>query len=245
MKKVMDSKRKAIIKKQLSEEYYGKEAKDYNSIRSATPGRKQIVNIKNKIFTKLLNKAKGKKILDVACGTGRFLHLYGDREIHGIDISSDQLKEARKLNLAKKLTVADAENIPYPDNFFDVVITSQFIEHIPQYEQVIKEMVRVTKPKGSLIIDFPNKHSLTYLPTKFRILKGKLRHLNLFTKKQIINLSKKNNLQIKDYENTVIITPNIFPGFFQSIVSKINSFFIKKLPQYGYLHYVRFQKREK
>ena len=104
-------------------------------------------------------------------------------------------------------------------------------------------MVRVCKKGGSIIIDFPNKKSLTFLPTKARIKSGKLRHLNLFTINQIKKLSKKFNLDLKDYENTVIITPNIFPKFFLPVIKKINKKLIKKIPEFGYLHMARFVKK--
>jgi len=231
------------IKEQLAQQYFGKETKEYDFARSSTPRGKYIVEIKQKIMKKFLEKSKGKNILDVACGTGRFFHLYGNRKIYGIDISKDQLDEAKRKNPKAILKVADAEKLPFKDGFFDVVITSQFIEHIPQYKKVIKEMKRVCKPGGNLIIDFPNKLSLTYIPTKIRILTGKLRHLNLFTKNQIKQLAKELNLKIRDYENTVIITPNIFPSFMLPVIRKLNSVLIKICPQFGYLHFVRFEKK--
>ena len=234
---------KKQVKEQLAKQYFGKEAKQYDYVRSSSAGKKYIVERKKQIMSKFLKKAGGKNILDVACGTGRFFSVYGKRKIYGVDISSDMLNQCRKTNKKAILKVCDATKIPYPDNKFDVVITSQFIEHIPQYKQVIKEMVRVTKSGGSVIIDFPNKISLTYLPTKMRIVMGKLRHLNLFTKSDIKKLAKENNLIIKDIENTVIITPNIFPDFLVPLIKKVNSLLLKIIPGLGYLHFVRFVKK--
>ena len=236
-------KNKAQIKKELAAQYYGKEAKNYDKDRSEDLRKGYIVERKEDIFRKLLKNAKGKKILDVACGTGRFFRIYGKREIHGIDISEDQLEEAKRLPMKPTLKKCDATKICYPDNTFDVVITSQFIEHIPQYKDVIKEMVRVCKNGGSLIIDFPNKKSLTYLPTKIRILKGKLRHLNLFTVNDLRKIAKQFNLEMKDYENTVVITPNIFPKALLPTVKGLNKYLIKAVPGLGYLHLVRFVKK--
>ena len=67
-------KSKKQIKNELASQYFGKEAKNYNKDRSADPRKKYIVKRKEEIFTKLLKKAGGKNILDVACGTGRFFH---------------------------------------------------------------------------------------------------------------------------------------------------------------------------
>jgi len=231
------------IKKQLAEQYFGRETEEYDSARSSTPARKYIVQKKAEIMAKLLGESKGRNILDVACGTGRFFYLYENRQIFGCDISKDQLREAKKKSPDATLIVADAEKLPYPDNKFDIVITSQFIEHIPQYKNILKEMARVCKPGGSIIADFPNKHSLTYLPTKARIFTGKLRHLNLFTKEQIKNLADELNLEIKNIENTVVISPNLFPAFCLPGINRINEQLIKKFPNLGYLYFIRFVKK--
>lgn len=236
-------KNKDLVKQELAKRYFGEVSTKYDYVRSNNQGRKYVVERKEKIMKKLLEKSQGKNILDVACGTGRFFHLYGKRKIYGIDISEDQLKEAKKKDRKAILKKCDAENISYPDNKFDVVITSQFIEHIPQYENVIKEMVRVCKKGGSLIIDFPNKHSLTYFPTKTRLLFGKIPYLNLFSKKQIENLARKFNLEIKEWEHTVIITPYIFPNALIPFIRKIDKSLLKLISKFGYLHYVRFVKK--
>lgn len=237
-------KNKEKIKKELSEAYFGKESKGYDHNRSKDLRRKYILERKVKIITKFLKNCPQKNILDIACGTGRFFYLYGKRKIYGIDISKDQLAEAKKKNSKAILKICDAENICYPDDYFDVIITSQFIEHIPQYHNVLKEMVRVCKPGGILIIDFPNKYSLTYFPTKIRIFFKRLRWLNLFNKKEIERIAKDLNLEIVDVDYTVIITPHIFPDSWTPLIRKINDFLYKFFSKFGYLHYVKFRKKE-
>ena len=236
-------KNKNTIKQELSKAYFGKESKNYDYKRSKNKKSRYILERKTNIIKKFLKIEKGQNILDVACGTGRFFYLYGSRKIYGIDLSKDQLAEARKKDKKAILKICDAEKICYPDNKFDVVITSQFIEHIPQYNQVIKEMVRVCKKGGVLIIDFPNKHSLTYLPTKIRLLLGKLRWLNLFSKKDIQKIAKDFNLEIIGWDYTVIITPHIFPDFLTPLIKRIDWLLYKFFKRFGYLHYVKFRKK--
>lgn len=233
------------IKEELSKQYFGKEAEQYDFVRHKDPRRMLVVNIQAKITKKLLKKAGGKNILDVACGTGRFFPLYAPREIYGIDVSSEMLKQAakRKKVKIKKLQVADAEHLPFKDQTFDVVNTSQFIMHTPYYRKIIKEMTRVTKIGGSLIIDFPNKYSLSNPFTKHRIRTGVYRHYNLFTKKQIYQIAKENNLEIKDIYGTTIFTPMMFPKKMVGFSKSFNSFLIKILPQFSYVFYVRFVKK--
>ncbi|MEM3405616.1 MAG: class I SAM-dependent methyltransferase [Candidatus Pacearchaeota archaeon] len=237
----MKSKKK--IKEELANQYFGKEAEEYDYVREKDPRRKAVIEIQKEITSSFLKDTGKKNILDVACGTGRFFGLYTPREIYGIDISPDMLKQARKKKGVKKIVIADAEKIPFPNNMFDVVITSQFIMHTPFYMKVIKEMVRVAKKGGSIIIDFPNKYSLSYLSTKIRLLKGKLRYYNLFTKKQILKIAKDNNLEIKQIRGTVIFSPMFLPKSFTKLSIKLNSFLLKLFPELSYVYYVHFIKK--
>jgi len=236
-------KTKEQIKKELANQYYGEEAEEYDTNRSEDPRRQAVIDIQKKITLDFLKNAGGKNILDVACGTGRFFELYGDRKIYGIDISSEMLKQAAKRRGVKKVLVADAEHIPFKDNTFDVVSTSQFIMHTPFYTNVIKEMTRVSKKGGSIIIDFPNKFSLSYFFTKRRIASGTFRHYNLFKMSEIEALAKQNNLLMKEIRHTVVFTPMMFPKSWTSFSMKLNKILIKILPFFTYVRYVRFIKQ--
>lgn len=103
---------------------------------------------------------KNPKLLDVACGTGLFLKEIKDNyskvNVTGLDLSPWYLKKARE-NLASYAGVdfveANAENIPFKDNHFDIV-TSVFLFHeLPEKVRalVAAEMSRVLKPGGLLI----------------------------------------------------------------------------------------------
>jgi ubiquinone/menaquinone biosynthesis C-methylase UbiE len=56
-----------------------------------------------------------------------------------------------------ELKKGSATKIPYPDNYFDLVVSSEVIEHVPNTKKALKEMIRVTKPGGNLIIIDKNK----------------------------------------------------------------------------------------
>ena len=105
---------------------------------------------------------KGKKVLDAACGTGygsAILSKYA-QEVCGIDISIDAVKYAsdnyNKENLNFK--VADIENLPFEDNYFDVVVSFETIEHVNAEKQkkFLSEIKRVLKEDGILVISTPN-----------------------------------------------------------------------------------------
>ena len=224
----------------LDKYYTGKEAELYDykrerkDIRRFAEVKKQIENTRE-----LLKNLPETNILDVACGTGRYFKLYGKRKIYGIDISKDMLELAKKADKKAILKVSDADNIPYPDKTFDVVITSQFIQHAPYYLNVLKEMKRVCKKNGYIIVDFPNKYSLSYA---FRKVKGFLgfakRSYNFFTMREIEKLAEKLNLEIVEVRKTIIITPVLFPKSMVKISSKLNNFLITLFPGLTYKNYV-------
>ncbi|MFH1248900.1 MAG: methyltransferase domain-containing protein [archaeon] len=229
------------IKGRLSKVYSGKEAENYERDRTKTSQLNLIYCREREIIGNLVEKERG-KFLDVACGTGRFFDLYNG-EVYGIDSSRDMIIQAEQKKIALKLKVCDAEKITFPDNTFDVSLSTRFIQHIPQYENVIREMVRVTKPNGKIIIDFPNKNSLSYLPTQIRIKTGKAVYYNFFTLKDIERIAKKFNLGIEKTEYSFVISPRVFPAFLFVIPIMINKIGFL-LNRFGYVRYAKFIKRK-
>lgn len=241
----MAHKSKEEVKKKLAEHYHGKEADIYDKERLQDIRTRDIFDRDMEIIKKFLSNSKKGKLLDVACGTGRAFPFYIGREIYGVDISKDMLEQAEKLKIKtkiKELKVCDAEKLPYKNETFSVSIASRFICHTPNYRNVIKEMTRVTKKGGSIIIEFPNKYSISYLPTKLRLLTGKLRNYNLFSSKDIKKIAQENNLKIAEKEAKVFITPKAFPKRFHEKVRRLNKGLVKLFPGLSYPHYVRFVK---
>jgi demethylmenaquinone methyltransferase/2-methoxy-6-polyprenyl-1,4-benzoquinol methylase len=106
----------------------------------------------------LTNAKEGSKILDVGTGTGKQAFAFAKRgyNVVGIDLSEDMLNVANKKNKYGnvKFEVADATDIPFEDNCFDVSSVSFALHDMPLTirEKVLKEMVRVTKPRGIIVI---------------------------------------------------------------------------------------------
>ncbi|MBI4180313.1 MAG: methyltransferase domain-containing protein [Chloroflexi bacterium] len=100
----------------------------------------------------------GSKILDVATGTGKQAFAFARRgyDVVGVDLSEAMLSIATKKNKYGnlKLKVADATNLPFEPNSFDVVCVSFALHEMPLTVRgkVLREMVRVTKSKGTIVI---------------------------------------------------------------------------------------------
>jgi len=130
---------------------------------------------------------KNKTVLDVACGSGygSFILSKYAKTIVGVDMSQDALKYAKKNYSAKNLRFyqMDAKKLGYPDNFFDIVISFETIEHVRKYDLFLKEIKRVLKVGGTVIMSTPN--------FGFPLPKNKF-HISNFTKDEFISLFSKN-----------------------------------------------------
>ena len=108
------------------------------------------------------------KILDVACGTGRFVQdlFKTKKEIkyYGLDSSKKMLKKLKDKTNDKSINLycQDASKIPFKDKTFDITYSFHLLWHLEKQDQIkiIKEMIRVTKDGGIIIIDAYNKNFL-------------------------------------------------------------------------------------
>lgn len=112
-------------------------------------------------WIKKLNLKKREKALDVGCGGGVFLarlvQEYGIKG-WGIDASEKSIIRAKKNSLAKlNLQTASAIKLPFKNNYFDVVLSFDVLEHIKEQKKAVLEMIRVLKPGGRLLIYTINK----------------------------------------------------------------------------------------
>jgi 2-polyprenyl-6-hydroxyphenyl methylase/3-demethylubiquinone-9 3-methyltransferase len=110
---------------------------------------------------------KNAKILDVACGAG-FLSNALAKSAHvvtGVDLSAQSLAVAKKYDTTHSVQYLemDAHQLKFPDASFDVVCAMDFLEHISDRDQIIKELGRVLKPGGLFFFHTFNRNFLTWL----------------------------------------------------------------------------------
>ena len=99
------------------------------------------------------------RILDVACGDGATLSRVAADEKHGVDINAENVRAARKLGI--KAVERDVEKgLPFPDGYFDIVITEVLIQHLYAPESLLREIDRVLKPGGVYIGSMTNNYHL-------------------------------------------------------------------------------------
>lgn len=103
---------------------------------------------------------KVNRLLDVGCGDGEKSHLIKQlglvEEVYCVDIDENLLLKARKRNLLVYKVDLNKDKLPFPDEFFDVTICLDVVEHIINLDNLFTEIWRVLKPKGVLVISTPN-----------------------------------------------------------------------------------------
>ncbi len=124
----------------------------------------QSFNIEKEILKKnmnLLDFTGCKTALDVGCGTGAAVRLLaginGQGTIVGVDRENKYLDYARKkiqdLNIENvSFLNCDCYNMPFEDNHFDICFSRLLFQHLVNPEAAIRELIRVTKPKGKIAI---------------------------------------------------------------------------------------------
>jgi phosphatidylethanolamine/phosphatidyl-N-methylethanolamine N-methyltransferase len=123
---------------------------DHTFGRVATEGRRQAVHV--------INRRHG-RVLEVGVGTGLSLPAYDKHlEIVGIDLSPEMLDKARErvagegLDNVTGLHEMDAGDLTFPDASFDTTVAMYVMTVVPDPEKVMRELSRVTKPGGEVIL---------------------------------------------------------------------------------------------
>ena len=162
----------------------------------------------------LLKQTREKNVLEVGVGTGKNLPYYPVvKNCVGIDLSEGMLKHAKKLAVKKnvKLVQADAQNLPFRDGYFDMVIATYVFCSVPNPVQGLNEIKRVLKPNGELLM---LEHVLPERP----LLRKLFNKLNPFVlKRKGVNINRETAANIKktgfDLVNDVNLLFSIFKFF--------------------------------
>ncbi|MFA8343006.1 MAG: class I SAM-dependent methyltransferase [Rhodothermaceae bacterium] len=105
-------------------------------------------------------------VLDVGCGSAWVAKelLPKDKKVISLDLSFENVKKALDLYPSKKHSglISDSFNLAIADNSIDLIIASEIIEHVVDPGSFVKELMRVLKPDGTLIITTPYKELLQY-----------------------------------------------------------------------------------
>ena len=101
---------------------------------------------------------KNKTILDLGCGYGwhcKYAAENGAKQILGIDLSENMIREAKKKNNDPKIKyeVCGLDNFSYPKNTFDCVVSNLVLHYINDLDEIYKKVYRTLKPGGTFIFN--------------------------------------------------------------------------------------------
>jgi ubiquinone/menaquinone biosynthesis C-methylase UbiE len=165
--------------------YYDNFGRIYDTQRSSP----YFTIIKEIELSILLPHVRGKKVLEIGCGTGLIL-----QEVHkiaheawGIDISEGMLSEAKLKGL--KVKHDNATGINFPNSSFDIIYSFKVLPHVLEVEKVIEETHRLLKKDGMCILEFYNPFSIKYITNFFTNYKRNvyIRYDNLSRIKRLLN----------------------------------------------------------
>jgi ubiquinone/menaquinone biosynthesis C-methylase UbiE len=170
-----------------------------------------------KMLYSFFDDLKEQMVIEVGCGVGGFLVNISKRcnQVVGLDVSLKAVHMAK--DLAKRfgfygkvhLVVGDAQFLPFKGDVGDIVVCSETLEHVPDYERAFDELVRITKSLGYLCLTVPNFLSTALFENLILLLKGQPNYVksqvcvekehifHVFKLKKLLNRQKLKIVQFK------------------------------------------------
>lgn len=160
------------------------------------------------------------RLLDIGCNFGFFLRVCEPYfETYGIDISRYAVDQARYYALRSKILLHDVERgLPFKEGTFDVVVMFDVLEHFKKYEDVLKEVHRVLRPSGCILLTTPNRWSLdSFFFGKDYWFKRDNTHVVLFSKDSLRRNLLKAGFRVKKIRTITFL--HFFPLDFLKTIS--------------------------
>ena len=148
------------------------------------------------------------KALEIGCGNGTGTKLikkyFSAQNITGVDLDEKMIEIAQKRNKDTTITfkVMDASKLDFPDQQFDAVFDFGIIHHIPNWKDCIKELKRVLKTNGELILEDLSIESFSKDIGKLWRLLSDHPYQYMYTRKQFIDFLNENGFEIKHYKES-------------------------------------------
>jgi len=149
---------------QYAKDYY----KRYKNFNYSRLGNFIIGGMKEFLDTKKDRKAN--LIVDVGCGIGRLADRFQQcsKTVVGLDISSDAIEMASRNNNNIYFIIGNALKLPIRDNICDICLCIHVIEHLKDFDLLLREIYRITAQSGKAIFITPNKRWTWFAPPALR-----------------------------------------------------------------------------
>jgi ubiquinone/menaquinone biosynthesis C-methylase UbiE len=147
-------------------------ASTFDQIRFGSPTGRVVSEHEAATFLRMAGPLTGRSVLDVGTGTGRIAFVLGGAgaTVTGIDASDEMLKRARERAATEHVGVqflhGDAHKLDFPNQSFDIVVSSRVLMHTPRWETCLSEWCRVARDR--VVIDYPSSRSFALLQSWWR-----------------------------------------------------------------------------
>ena len=142
--------------------------------------------------------------LEIGCGNGNGTKLikkyFSPKKIIGIDLDEKMIKIAKERNKDTSISykVMDASKLDFPDKYFDAIFDFGIIHHIPNWKDSLKEIKRVLRPKGELILEDLSIDTFSKGIGKLWRILSDHPYQHMYTSKQFTDLLKEIGFTIKN-----------------------------------------------
>ena len=214
-------------KKIYTEDYFNGKSSFFYSLGYSNLAKFYFNNLFKPLRPFLQKKDRG-RVLDIGCAYGIMLQKFPDSfEKFGIDVSEYAIAKAKTRLPNAKLKVAGAEDkLPFPENFFDIVICNDVIEHLENHQALLENVKKALKSDGILYINAPN---LNWIRKKiFAYVDRKEHHISLMTHKSLFDLLNGAGFNVINHW-TYTSLPYFFFINFRSNLGHESAFICKKI----------------
>jgi SAM-dependent methyltransferase len=161
-----------------------------------SPQKQQASKIDRRVLERTEELLQGRQsitVLEAGCGAASHFRFTGSLDLHGIDVSQEQLDKNRDV---QHKMLGDIQTYPLPASHYDVVVCWDVIEHLSRPQDALSNMFRSVKPGGLILLGFPNLMSFKGLVTKatpwwfhglvYRFIQLKSRPFKTYLRREIL-----------------------------------------------------------
>jgi ubiquinone/menaquinone biosynthesis C-methylase UbiE len=188
-------------------------AEEYEDLRFSGGGALIDRREKEAVLSALGPIDDGHRVLEVACGTGRFTTMLADQgaDIVGLDISREMLEQGREsaaeadVSDAVEFLRGDASRLPFPDDHFDSVVAMRFFHLMDEPLEFMRELRRVSSDQ--VFFDTFNARSLRVLYTWLLPMGSRL-----YSERQVADLLGTADMTLADEEHDFVLPYGFYRG---------------------------------
>lgn len=154
----------ATLQKEANRELYGRQMVQKEYWKKLPQLKRRV----KKAVTELQKFKKDGKLLDVGCGFGLFLEMAKEAgfKVYGVEMEKETVKAVQEKFGLKNIYQKNIKEIGFPERYFDVITLFDILEHLENPEVILKELKKLLKPNGVLVVQSPNIKSIMFKLTK-------------------------------------------------------------------------------